>query len=420
MNVRRASSATRVVLTVAVAVAVVAAVVLVYLRFARPLVTVTEVVRGPVVQAFYATGTVSPVREYPIKANVAGILDRVTVDKGQRVKAGQTVAVVAAPDLEYALRKAQAELDEKIKRAEPASSPVLKELDARIAVSSELLDIARREKDRMTRAKESRVASQADVDRALDRYKTVGLEFEAAKAQRATKELELAREVAVAKVAVDTARYNFDQRNLTAPVDGVVLDRPLSKGTRLAVNDHVMTVADVDPAVLVMRAQVDEEDKTAVRLGQPVRMTLYAYADRVFEGTVDQIYPQADPERRTFEVDVRLTQPDGKLSAGMTGELAFVQDQKAEADVLPSQAVQNGHLYLVRDGRLVKAGATFGLRSAERVEVLDGVRPGDRVAISAVGTMTDGQFVRTTYMDPAEAAGLNKPKVADATFKGFH
>ncbi|HLL90206.1 MAG TPA: efflux RND transporter periplasmic adaptor subunit [Tepidisphaeraceae bacterium] len=420
MKQRRASSATRVIVWVVAVVVVVAIGVALYLRFARPMVTVTEVARGPVVQAFYATGTISPAREYPIKSNVAGILEDVKVDKGVRVTAGQVVAVVAAPDLEYALRKAQAELDEKVKRADPAASPVLRELDARIAVTGELLAISSREKERVAQASESRVASQSDVDRALDRFKTIGMEFEAAKTQRAAKELELAREVEVARAAVDTATYNLNQRNLTSPIDGVVLDRPQSKGTRLAVNDHVLRIADVDPSNLVMRAQVDEEDKTVVRVGQPVRMTLYSYADRVFDGVVEQVYPQADPQRRTFEVDVRLTEPDPKLSAGMTGELAFIQDQKTEADVVPSQAVQNGAVYVVRDGRLHKADAKLGLRSVERVEVEAGLRPGDRVVISAVGSMADGQSVRTTFIDPAEAAGLNKPKVSTETFKGFN
>ena len=67
------------------------------LRFASPQVILTEAVEGPVVQAFYSTGTVQPEREFPIKSNVAGLITEIKVDKGDHVKAGQPLAVVSAP-----------------------------------------------------------------------------------------------------------------------------------------------------------------------------------------------------------------------------------------------------------------------------------------------------------------------------------
>src|SRR5207244_3057523 len=88
------------------------------LRLVSPTVVVTEAVEGPVVQAFYSTGTIQPEREFPIKSNVAGIITAVKVDKGDHVKSGQPLAVISAPDLEFAARKAQAELVERQKRAD--------------------------------------------------------------------------------------------------------------------------------------------------------------------------------------------------------------------------------------------------------------------------------------------------------------
>jgi hypothetical protein len=135
---------------------------------------------------------------------------------------------------------------------------------------------------------------------------------------------------------------------------------------------------------------------------------------------VQKIYDQADPERRTFEVDVKLSQPDSRLSPGMTGELAFEMASKDKAIVIPSQAVQKGgDVFIVQDGHLKKATAQIGLRGIERSEVLSGVKPGEKVLISAPGDMKDGQRVRASYTDPIAAAGLNKPKVATDAFKGF-
>ncbi|MGH7178214.1 MAG: efflux RND transporter periplasmic adaptor subunit [Tepidisphaeraceae bacterium] len=419
MKLRRAQSTTRWLLIAAVLGS--AAVVGGYLvlNFLRPMVTVTNVVEGPVVAAFYSTGTVQPLREYPIRSNTAGIITEVTVDKGDRVTRGQPLAIVTDPALIYAANKAQAELTEKQLRAEEKTSPVLQEYDAKITAMADLLLIAQREYERLSDLRDQVAGSQTDLDRAMDRVKALWSEGEALKAQKAAKRLEMQREVEVAKAALDTAKWDLDQQTLRAPIDGVVLDRPIATGTRLAVNDPIMRTADVRPANLVIRAAVDEEDVAKVHVGQLVRMTLYAFPGEVFSGHVTRIYDQADPERRTFEVEVEQDERNERLLPGMTGELAFVEAEKQRAPVIPSQAVQDGAVWVVRGGRLVKVKANIGVKSVERAEVVSGLSPGDNVVISPVGTMPEGKLVRTRFMDPRTAAGLNKPPPIEQAFKGF-
>ena len=398
----------------------VAAAALVGFRLLLPLVQVTHPVEGPVVQAFYSTGTVQPIREFPIKANHAGIVTKMLVDKGDTVKTGQPLAVVEEKELKYALDKAVAELNEKLGRADDKSSPVLREFDARIAASTDMLAIARREESRVGGLIEQNSATQFDADRATDRVKQMWSEAESLKAQRAAKQLELLKEVEVAKSAVAVAQWNLDQQTILSPTDGVVLDRPESIGTRVAVNDHLMQVADVRPANLVMRAQVDEEDKNKVRMDQTVRMTLYSFPDQVFEGRVSRIYDKADSERRTFEIDVTLRVPNPSFAAGMTGELAFIMAEKDRAMVVPSQALQNGDIYVVRNGKAAKANANTGLKSVERIEVTNGLQTSDEVIISPIGSLKEGQRVRTEAVDPVAAANLNKKVIEQSNFKGFN
>src|SRR5678815_4045082 len=107
------------------------------------------------------------------------------------------------------------------------------------------------------------------------------------------------------------------------------------------------------------------------------------------------------------------------MAAGMTGELAFVVASKDHAAVAPRQALQGGKLYTVRDGKLAAVDGKVGLTSIERVEVLSGLDVGDRVIISPVAGLKPGQPVRTTVMDPAAAAGLNKPKPKEIFRGGF-
>lgn len=416
---RRAQSAVRWLILIAIAFSLVSIAGYGLYQYLRPVVTVTEVVEGPLVQAFYSTGTVQPEREYPIKSATAGTLDQVLVDKGHRVKKGQPLAIVTDPALIFTADRAKAELEEKLLRVEEGKSPVLAEYDARLKGTLELQEIAQREVKRISELMQSNAGSQNDLDRAMDRVKHLLIEVESIKAQRAAKKLELEREVQVAHSASNIAQWNLQEQTLKSPIDGVVLDRPTSVGTRVAINDPIMRVADVVPGNLVMRADVDEEDVAKLEIDQAVRMTLYSFAGQVLSGKVTKIYDQADPARRTFEVDVRFEAPNDRLLPGMTGELAFITASKSSTIVVPAQALQSGNVYLVRDHRLVKSNAEIGLKSIERVEILSGLQPGTQVVISPASSLSEGQVVRTKHMDPLSAAGLNKPPPMVEAFKAF-
>ena len=389
-------------------------------EYLQPQVTVTKVVDGPVVQAFYATGTLQPDREYPIRANNAGALLEVKADKGDRVSLGQALAVVAEDAVQFHYSQAKAEREQKAKLADEKTSPVLADFDARMTSTGELLEIARRQQKRLSDAIERAAAAEADLDRAIDRVRTLAGEFAALKAQRATKKIELDKDLEVAEAALQIAQWNLDRQTVRSPIDSAtILTRPLPLGTRINVNDPLMVLADVRPEKLIMRAQVDEEDITRVKAGGSVRMTLYAYENRQFRGTVKKIYEKADPDRRTFEVDVEMTDKDPAFSDGMTGELAFIVQEKDKARIVPSQAVQSGKVYIVRDGRLTQSGATIGLRSVERTEIATGLTDGEAVVISPVLGLAEGQRVRTVFTDPIQAALLNRPKKQEIFKGGF-
>jgi RND family efflux transporter MFP subunit len=375
-----------------------------------------------VVQAFYATGTVQPVREFPIKASTAGTLEKVWVDKGDRVKAGQPLAQINDPALIYALAKAEADLDEKKRRIDPTTSPVLNEFDQKLRSMTGRREIAKREYDRFNSMTETNAVSKTERDQSLDRLMIIDAELDSLQKQRAAKLLELQRELTTAQSGRDTAKWALDQQTLTAPIDSVVLDRPTSAGTRVAVNDVMMRIADVRPSNLVMRAQVDEEDVTHCQPGQTVRMSLYAFPGRQINGKVRQVYDEADSSRRTFEVDVVFDETIERLAAGMTGELAFIESEKAQANILPSTALQGGRLCVVREGRIVDLTPKIGLQSVERIEIVDGVDKGDQVVVSPLGTIENGQRVRAVFIEPADAVPTQtttKANAGAASIKAF-
>ena len=417
---RRGRSPVRVVVFIAICAAIAWGGWAIYNRFARPVVQVTTLSNGPVVQAFYATGTIQPRREYPIKSNTAGTLVKVLVDKGAKVKAGDVLALVNDPLIQYKVDRSKAELDEQKLRADEKTSPVLTEFDSKILAMQDMLAIANRDLERQKELSKNNAGSSTDTDRATDKVKERWSTIESLKAQRAAKVLELKRMVDVAQAVLDSAISDQAQQTLHAPIDGVVLDRPTSQGTRVAINDIVMRIANVDKGNLVMRAQVDEEDIVTASIGQIVRMNLYAFDKQAISGKVVQIYDEADKDRRTFEVDVAFDDPNLRLSPGMTGELAFVIAEKATASVLPSQAMQGEDIYVVKDNHAFKKKPVIGLKSVERIEILSGLDANDQVILSPLGTFSENQQVRTEKIDPASFVKEKSPDGSSGGhFKGF-
>ena len=435
---RRARALVRWVLILAVVGALGFGGLWLYRQFFRPTVTVTKVERGPVVQAFYATGTVQPRREYPIRSNVAGILTQVHKDKGDRVSRNEPIAVVKVDELEYRHAQAKADYELKLAQADPKTSPVLQEFDFRIQGKQAELAIEERELKRRRDLLEKGGAALAEVDAqeriVADLRALVG----SLRQQRENARLNLEKALKEAKAALDIAQWNLDQQVIRSPIDGVVLERPVPTGTRVAVNDEITRVAKVDPMALVMRAEVDEEDRAKLRRDMPVLMSLYSYPGRPVLGRVAHIYPKADEVRRTFEVDVEFEQwlsvpvlgpvkwrvaavstaPES-LSAGMSGELAFLMRHRENATVVPSQAIQDGAAWVVRDGKVRRVDVSVGLVSVERTEIKAGLKPGEVVVISTVRDLSSGQQVNTQYVDPASAAGLNR-KDQEQAIKAFN
>jgi multidrug efflux pump subunit AcrA (membrane-fusion protein) len=99
--------------------------------------------------------------------------------------------------------------------------------------------------------------------------------------------------------------------------------------------------------------------------------------------------------------------------------VAFSRAPRHKTTVVPSQAIQNGSLWVVADGKLARRQASVGVGSIERTEITAGLKPGEKVVISPIGDLQEGQRVRTKFMDPVAAAGLNKKEVEEQPFKAF-
>src|SRR6185312_16152683 len=140
-------------------------------------------------------------------------------------------------------------------------------------------------------------------------------------------------------------------------------------------------------------AEVNEEDIPRVALGQVVLFRTDAFPGRRLEGKVAEITPMGDINAKTFRVKMALPE-DTPLRPGMSVEANIVTREKDNALLVPADALQGSAVFVVESNRLRKRSVTIGIRGTRAVEVLDGVKEGERVASPATTALTDGARVR--------------------------
>lgn len=179
------------------------------------------------------------------------------------------------------------------------------------------------------------------------------------------------------------------RRTLTfrSPANGVVLEKKAVAGMRFMPGEMLYQIADIG-AVWVL-ADVFERDIGTVKSGQKVRVTINAYPDKVFEGTVAYVYPTLNAQTRTVPVRVELANPGGLLKPAMYASVDLGSSSaRAKVLAVPNSAVIDSgtrQTVLVQkaEGRFEPREVKLGVRSDDYVEVLAGVKEGELVVVAA-------------------------------------
>jgi Cu(I)/Ag(I) efflux system membrane fusion protein len=177
------------------------------------------------------------------------------------------------------------------------------------------------------------------------------------------------------------------QRTLVirSPASGIVMEKSALAGMRAAAGDTLFKIADLSSVWII--AEVYEQEIGLVSAGQPVRVMLDAYPGRPFQGKVTFIYPTLNAETRTVKVRIELPNPQGLLKPMMYAHVEMITAAR-QTLVVPRSSVLDGGkdtLVLVErgEGRFEPRPVKLGMRGDETVEVLDGVRSGEKVVVAA-------------------------------------
>jgi len=173
---------------------------------------------------------------------------------------------------------------------------------------------------------------------------------------------------------------------LRSPVGGVVVDKPSVQGMRFMPGEMLYRIADLSSVWLL--AEIFEQDIGLVRAGQAVRIRVNAYPERVFQGKVAFVYPTVTPETRTVKARIELRNPGLLLKPAMYASVEFAAGGGLRRLAVPDSAVLDSgtrQIVLVRrgEGLFAPREVRLGMRGDGYVEVLDGVKVGEDVVVSA-------------------------------------
>ncbi len=179
------------------------------------------------------------------------------------------------------------------------------------------------------------------------------------------------------------------RRNVTmrSPVSGVVLEKPSIQGKRFMPGEVLYQIADLSSVWVI--ADVFEQDLGMLRLGQPATVMVDAYPGKVFNGKITFVYPTVTPETRTAKVRVELPNAQALLKPAMYAKAEFSTSRdKAKVLAVPDSAVLDSgtrQVVLVElgAGRFEPRAVKLGMRGDGYVEVLEGVKEGEAVVVSA-------------------------------------
>ncbi len=370
-------------------------------------VVVVPVVRGTAVDAVYATGTVEAEDRVDVKAKTSGSIAELLVNEGSVVKKGDLLARIDNPVVSFELKRGKVDATAAAAQAGPRG-PQVQALEAQAAAVASELASARRDLERAEGLVKSGALAEVELDRARTRVQQIEANLAANEAQRRALRIDLGASAARAAANLQSLTSRVADTEVRSPMDGVVLLRRVEPGEVVAINQTLFRVGDTRR--LILEVMVDEADVSRVNSGEEGRpgsvaaVSLLAFGATIFRGKVFEVLPDANRERKAFLAKVRLDAPPPGLRSGMTAEVNVIASERPGVLLVPTDAVQEGSVWAVREGKLARQPVKLGLRDLLKVEVTEGLQEGAQVVVNRPDSLAEGKRVVATEK-PASTAG---------------
>ena len=355
-----------------------------------------KVERGDLAKSVVATGKVEPITKVEIKSKASGIVKKLYVDYGDRVKKGQVLAELDREEISAQVAQARASLD--------ASEASLKGSEAdyeRAKVDAEGPDVPmlKRAYERAQGMAKEGVMSASQLDDAQKNYELALNKMNVAKAQLQVLKAKIGQ--ANAQVLRDKATLmQLDEQlsytTIVSPMDGIILSKDVEVGDAVSSilvlgSSATLVMTEGDTSEVYVKGKVDESDIGKVYMGQPARIKVESFKDKTFTGKVTKISPMGVEKDNvtTFEVRVSINNPEGVLKAMMTANAEIILEEHKNVLQIPEGAIlydkdKKASVEIPnpkgKDGK-DKVAVNIGISNGAKTEVLSGLKEGDQVVL---------------------------------------
>jgi HlyD family secretion protein len=355
-----------------------------------------KVEKGDLAKSVVATGKVTPITKVEVKSKASGIVKKLLVDYGDRVKKGQLLAQLDKIEIEAQVEQSHAALE--AAQANLKSSQADSER-AKVDAEGPDVPLLKRAYDRATGMAKDGVVSTSALEDAQKNYELALNKQNVSKAQVTVLKAKIAQ--AQAQVAQDQANLKQLEEQLSytdiiSPIDGIVLSRDVQMGDAVSSilvlgssATLVMTLGDTSE--VYVKGKVDESDIGKVYLGQRARIKVESFKDKTFDGKVTKISPMGVEKDNvtTFEVRASIQNPGGELKAEMTANAEIILEEHKNVLQIPEGAIlydkdKKASVEMPdpkgKEGK-TKVAVNIGISNGAKTEVLSGLKEGDQVVL---------------------------------------
>ena len=364
----------------------------------RPVVSVAKIARGDLSMTLTLAAEFRPFQEIEVHAKVAGYVKSINVDVGDRVAAGQLLAVLEIPELQNDIATDEASVRRSVEEVNRAQADLARAESAHEVAHLGSTRLAAVMKQRPT------LVAQQDIDEAQGRDRVAEAQVSTAKAAVAAAQEQLA----VSRANQNRTVTMFAYARITAPFAGVITHRYADTGAMIQAGtssqSQAMPIVRLSQNNLLrLIIQVPESAVSRIHLGAPVDVKVQAVG-RDFQGKVARFSDKLNLDTRTMETEVDVPNPTLELVPGMYAYASIQTDEARGVVLAPVQAIDRKDdkttaLVVGSDGQIQARTIRVGLESPDGVEVRSGLSPGDLVVIGSRVQLKAGSVVTPKVID---------------------
>ena len=359
--------------------------------------------RGSIDRRLHLTGTIFSEAMVDVFSKVSGILEKIQIEQGDRIKSDQVVAMVEREEKEAQLQETQAALD--VLRARWAQM----ETGARPEEITQSEQLVRQTKAswetsldnymRLKNLKERDFISQQRLDEAMLQVTLSEADYRSAKdkltllrkgARQEDRDALLAQ-IRQAEAALRLSQIHLKNTTIRASIGGIISKRFLDQGSFVSTTTPIVRIVAMDRVKVIV--QVVENELAQLRCGAKAEIYVDAYQKQVFRGGVSCISPTVDPESRMADIEIQVDNKDHRLKPGMFARVNLLVQRRNGVLLLSKDSLirEHGHtrVFVHENGRALLREVSLGLEGEKYVEVVRGLQEGEEVIVAGQYELKD-------------------------------